>query len=192
MRAVKVSQAMLVRREVRRHPIENHGDAPLMQVVHQEHEILRCSVTRGGSKVASSLISPGAVKRMLHHRQQFNVRELHALNVFGKTRRHLTIAEGSILLAAHPGSEMDLVDGNRGMQRILFHPLLQPLAITPLIVEVPDHRSRTRRFFMQQPKRIRLVDDISVMMRNNVEFVNRTLTYSGDKAFPYSRRTPHA
>ena len=39
--AVEVRQAVLVGREMRRHPIENYADAALVQGVDQEHQILR-------------------------------------------------------------------------------------------------------------------------------------------------------
>ena len=66
---------MLIGREMRGHPIENHADAMLMQVVHQIHEILRRAVARGGREIAGGLISPRSVKRMLHDGQEFDVGE---------------------------------------------------------------------------------------------------------------------
>ena len=38
VRAVEKGQAVLVGREVRRHPIENHADAVLVQVVDEVHQ----------------------------------------------------------------------------------------------------------------------------------------------------------
>ena len=91
MRAVEVGQAVRVGREVRRHPVEDHGDAVLVQVVDQIHEILRRAVARGGGEIAGGLVSPGAVEGMLHHGQEFHVSEAHAADVFGEARRGLAI-----------------------------------------------------------------------------------------------------
>src|SRR5438445_13628713 len=63
---VEVGQTVSIGREVRRHPIQDHADAVLMQVVHQKHEILWRAVAGGRGKVAGGLVSPGAIKRVLH------------------------------------------------------------------------------------------------------------------------------
>ena len=84
VRAIEVGEAVLVGREVRRNPVEDYGDAVLVQVVDQVHEILRRAVARGGSEVAGGLISPGAVEGMLHHGQKFDVGESHLVDVVGE------------------------------------------------------------------------------------------------------------
>ena len=73
--SVEKRQAVTVGREVRRHPIEIHTDTVLVQVIDQEHEILRSAVTRGRGEVAGRLVSPRAVEGMLHDRQEFHVSE---------------------------------------------------------------------------------------------------------------------
>ena len=69
--------ARAVGREVRRHPVENHADAVLVQVVDQVHEVLRRAVARGGREVSRGLVSPGTVKRMLHDGQELDMGESH-------------------------------------------------------------------------------------------------------------------
>ena len=112
MRAVEVGQAVPVGREVRRHPVENHADAVLVQVVDQVHEILRRAVARRGSEVAGGLVSPGTVERMLHDRQELDVGEAHLVDVFGESRRRLAIGERAVVFFrhAHPRAEMDFVN----------------------------------------------------------------------------------
>src|SRR5262249_34594460 len=83
MRAVEVSQPVAIRREVRRYPVENYPNSMLVKVIHHVHEVLRRSIARGWRKVTGGLISPRAIERMLHNRQQFNMGELHTLHVFG-------------------------------------------------------------------------------------------------------------
>ncbi len=58
MGAVKVRQAMLVRRKMRRHPIENDADTVLMQRVDQKHQILRRAIVTRRRKVTGDLIAP--------------------------------------------------------------------------------------------------------------------------------------
>src|SRR6267154_2837649 len=111
MSSVEIREAVSVGREVRRHPVEDHCYAPLMQVVNQIHEILRSSVARCGREIPSGLISPGPVERMFHHRQEFDVSEAHARNVLSKTRRGFAIGERTIMFLwnPHPGTEVNFV-----------------------------------------------------------------------------------
>src|SRR5206468_12915747 len=58
--AVKMGEGEKVLWKVRRHPVQNHPDAVLMERVHQIHEILRRAVAAGGSVETGDLISPRA------------------------------------------------------------------------------------------------------------------------------------
>ena len=84
MRAVEIAQAMLVGGEVRRHPVEDHADAVLVQLVDEVHEVLRRAVAAGRGEISGRLIAPRAVERMLHHRHEFDVREAHLLHIGAK------------------------------------------------------------------------------------------------------------
>ena len=86
VRAVEVAQAVLVAGEVRRHPVEDHADPVLVQVVDEIHEVLRRAVARARREVAGHLVAPRAVERVLHDRHQLDVREAHALHVLGQRR----------------------------------------------------------------------------------------------------------
>ena len=112
VRAVEVGQPVLVVGKVRRHPVENHADAVLVQVVHQVHEILRRAVAAGGREVAGDLVSPRAVERVLHDGHELDVGEAEFVDVVGEPRREFAIAEPAIALfrVAHPGAEVHFVD----------------------------------------------------------------------------------
>src|SRR5689334_5037092 len=56
--AIKVGKPVLICWEVRWDPVEINPDSMLMQVVDQVHEILRGSVSAGGCKVSSGLVTP--------------------------------------------------------------------------------------------------------------------------------------
>ena len=50
MRAVEHDRAVLVVGKVRRHPVEDHADAVLVQQVDEIHEVLRRAVAAVGAK----------------------------------------------------------------------------------------------------------------------------------------------
>ena len=83
MRAIEVGKAVGVGREVGGNPVENHGNAVLVQIIDQIHEILRRAVARGGGEVAGGLVSPGAEEWVLHDWQELDVGIAHAVHVFG-------------------------------------------------------------------------------------------------------------
>ena len=186
MSAIKISQPVFISREVRGHPIQDHGNSILVQVIHQIHEILGCAIAGSGSEIARSLISPRAVKRVLHDGHELDVGEVHALSVFGQARRDFTIGEGAVIFLRNPPprTEMDFVDGNRRLQRVPGLPLLHPVLVRPLVFEIPYHRGGAGRLLMQHSEGIRLIDQKSVVLRNDMKLVNGALGDSGDKPLP--------
>ena len=74
---VKAGKSVRITREMRRNPVKDHTDPLLMHIVHKIHKILRRAVSGSRRIIPGHLISPRAVKRMLHHRQQLNVRIAH-------------------------------------------------------------------------------------------------------------------
>jgi len=186
MSAVEVSQPVGIGREVRRHPVEDHGNSVLMQVIHQIHEILRRAVARCGGEISGGLISPGTVEGMLHYRQKFDVGEAHSPHVFGKARRSLAIAKRTIVFFwdTHPRAQMNFVNGLRRAQRVAFGTLLHPFIVAPLITELPHHRRGAGRLLMQKPEWIGFIDTVAVAARLDMKFVKRPLAHIWDKPFP--------
>src|SRR5260370_22537161 len=66
--AVEVTKSGLVFLEVSRHPIENHSDATLMEIIHEEHEIGRSSKRARRGKITDGLIAACSLEWMLRHR----------------------------------------------------------------------------------------------------------------------------
>src|SRR6202011_1001088 len=62
--AVEVRQAMLVGWKVRGHPVQNHADALLVELVDKLHQVLGRAVAAGGREVARGLVAPGAEERV--------------------------------------------------------------------------------------------------------------------------------
>ena len=110
--AVEEAGAVLVGREVGGHPVQDDPDAVLVQVVHQKHEILGGAVAAGGREVAGGLVTPGAVKGVLHDRHEFHVGKAQALDVLGQQGRQFPVGEEAVALFRHPppGAQVHLVD----------------------------------------------------------------------------------
>ena len=89
--SVKAGQSIGIPREMSRNPVQNHADSLTVHIIHKVHKIIRRSVTAGRCIVASYLISPGSVQRMLHHRHQFYMGISHILYIFSQTGRNLSV-----------------------------------------------------------------------------------------------------
>src|SRR5204863_136512 len=88
-RAVEVREPVLVGREVRGDPVEDHADAAAVQVLDEVHEVLWRAVAGTRGEVAGDLVAPGAVEGVLHDRQQLDVREAELARVVGFTHVEL-------------------------------------------------------------------------------------------------------
>ncbi|GBD19221.1 hypothetical protein HRbin27_01725 [bacterium HR27] len=161
---VEEDQTMLVGREVRRYPVEDHADAVLMERVDQEHEVLWVAIPCSGCEVAGDLVAPRAVEGVFHHRQKLDMREAHPLHVFGELRSDFPIGEPAISLFrhAHPGTEVHFVDLHRCVERVGTSALSHPVGVTPVVGQIPDDRSRTGRALVPETVGIGLEDLVSV------------------------------
>src|ERR1043165_3320988 len=103
---------MLIAREMRGHPVQDDADPVLVQIVNEKHKILRGAVATGRRKVAAHLIAPGAIKGMLHERQEFDMSKAHLLHIRSELRRDFSIRKPAIPLFwyAPPGTEVHFVD----------------------------------------------------------------------------------
>ena len=137
---VEAEQGMLVHREVRGHPIEQHTDAALVQPIDQSHQIDRGAVAGGRGEVARHLIAPRPVERMLHHREQLDVSETMAEDMVGERLGELVIGRppASRRGDAAPRSEVHLVDRDRCFRFDRCPPPSHPPAVAPDVAEVGD------------------------------------------------------
>ena len=113
--AVELGEGVGVHREVRRDPVEDHADAPLVEVVDERHQVGRRAVARGRGEVAGGLVAPRPVERVLHHRQQLDVGEAVGEGVLGERRGELAIARPALARCDEtpPRPEVHLVDRHR-------------------------------------------------------------------------------
>jgi hypothetical protein len=102
--AVEPGQRPFVFREVRGHPVDDHADARLMQVVDQEPELVGIAEPRGRREVRRHLVAPGAAERVLRDGQELDVREAELGDVIHELLGQLTVGQ-----SLPPGAEVHLV-----------------------------------------------------------------------------------
>ena len=79
--------------------------------------------------------------------------KFNPLDVLGQPRRHFAIAQRAIVLLGntHPRAEVHLINRHRCIKRVATGALIHPLAVGPLVVEIPDYRCGSRRDFVVTP-----------------------------------------
>ena len=80
-RAVEATEAPLVAREVRRHPVDDHADATLVHQIDEATEAGRIAEARRRRVVARHLVAPRATERVLGDRHQLDVGEAERTDV---------------------------------------------------------------------------------------------------------------
>ncbi len=142
VRPVEVGEAVLVVGEVRRHPVEDHADARLVQLVDERHEVLGVAVAARRREVARRLVAPRAVERVLHDRQQLDVREAEPRDVLDERGGEIAVSEQplGIVGRAPPRPEVDLVHRERRVEGVPGVASGHPVVVAPGVVELPDHR----------------------------------------------------
>ena len=186
--AVEPYQAMRVIRKMERHPIEDYSQPMLVQMVHEVHQVLRRAVAAGGREKAGRLVAPRTVKRMFRQGQQLDVREAQLAGVRRQLRRQLPVGQPATAFfrQAHPRAEMNLVDRNGPGAPAMLASFFQPLAIAPVVVQVPHYRGRARRQFGVKRKRVSFLHHLAGRSAQP-ELVIGSAQDGGHKRFPYAR-----
>ena len=160
-RAVEARQPVFVLRKMARHPVENHAEAGLVAGVDEQLEVLRRAEAAGRREEPEHLVAPGSRERMLHHRQQLDVREAHLLHVRHEPVRQLGVGEKPVAFLGHarPRAEMHFVDRHRPIEpAALLAPLGHPRLVLPLVAgDVADDGGRLRRHLEGDAERIGLL-----------------------------------
>ncbi len=181
--SVEPRERPVVAREVRGHPVEDHADLLPVQLVDERAEVVRIAEARGRREVAGDLVAPRAAVRMLHHRQQLDVREAQVLHVGAELRRELAVVERLVVERAAPGTEMHLVDRERADVRLRAAPTLDPLVVAPLVPRAEDARRVPGRLLGRGRVRIGLEQQRAVV-RRDLEPVEGALRRVGDDGLP--------
>ena len=182
-RAVEPRERPLVAREVRGHPVEDHADLLPVELVDERTEVVRVAEARGRREVAGHLVAPRAAVRMLHHRQELDVREAEVLRVGAELRGELAVVERLVVERAAPRAEMHLVDRHRAGVRLGAAATLDPLVVAPLVARAEDARRVARRLLGGERVRIGLEQQRAVA-RRDLEAVERALGGVGHDGLP--------
>src|SRR5438067_11450872 len=94
--AVEPREGVRVGREMRRHPVEDHSDATLVQLVDQRLELVGMTMSRGRREVSGDLVSPRSSERVLGDGKQLDVRESHLADVIGELTSRLLPGERTV------------------------------------------------------------------------------------------------
>ena len=138
---VELRQCEGVLGKMRRHPVEQHPDAGLMELVDQSHEILGRPVAAGRREEARRLIAPRPVEGVLHQGEEFHMGEPGGVYVPDQRLRHLGVAQEALRIRriAPPTTQVHLVDRDRRTQCDVLAPGPHPFMVAPLVRQVPHH-----------------------------------------------------
>ena len=186
VRPIEVLQPELVRRKVRRHPVQHDADTVLVQVVDQKHEVLRRAVAAGWCEVPGDLVAPRLVERVLHHGHELDVCESHPAYVVRQPRGQLAVCQPAVALLghSHPRSEVHLVNRPRSFSIVRVAAVLHPVVITPLVGQVPNDRGLARRRLRVGGERVGLVHAVACHPRMHVVLVEGAVPDGRNEAFP--------
>ena len=168
--AVEARERELVAREVRRHPVEDHAEAVAVQAVDELAEVVGRAEARRGRVVAGHLVAPRARERVVHDRQQLEVREAHVLRVGGELVGQLEVGQRAVVLerVQPPRAEVDLVDRHRLVQRRARPPPLEPLLVAPDVLGAVHDRRGLGRVLGLERVRVGLLEAVAVGPRDLV------------------------
>ena len=144
--AVEVHERVVVGREVRRHPVEDHPHATLVQTVDHRLEVVGRAVPVGRAEVPRRLVPPRSVERVLHHREQFDMGEAVGDGVVGQRVGQLRVGREAARRRTDgpaPRPEVHLVHRDRhGAEPLTTSG--QPLVVAPVVGGAVDHRVPAR------------------------------------------------
>jgi len=79
---------------------------------------------------------------------------------------------------------MHLVDRDGGIKGIVSVSLLHPRPVSPAIIQIPGNGGCFGRRFSIEGKRVGFLHTIAATMRDEVIFVDCSLSHTRDKSFP--------
>ena len=160
VRPVELGQRELVGGKVGRHPVEDHADPGAVELVDQRHEVLGVAVATGRGEEPGRLIAPRAVERVLHERQELDVREPAARHVRDQGLGQLCVAEEAARGLRHRGASCP--GGPRRWTWAHRGPCAGPGTPSsrrrPTRSQVPQHRTGPRRILGAEGERIGLLE----------------------------------
>ena len=114
--AVEAPQAVLVAREVCRHPVHDDADAFLVAAVDEVAKVVGLTEAVGRREHTDGLVTPRPVERVFGHGQELDVRETHVTDVVDEFVGEFPVAEILVVALTPPGAEVHLVDAHRPVE----------------------------------------------------------------------------
>jgi hypothetical protein len=131
--AVEAGQAPLVAGEVGGHPVDDHPDAALVEVVDEPAEVVGVAEARGRREVPGDLVAPGGLEGVLGDGQQLDVGEPEVAHVVGQQGGQLPVGQEPAVGPAAPRPQVHLVDAEPVAQRVPLRTGRHPLPVGPLV-----------------------------------------------------------
>ena len=185
-RAVEARQREGVLREVRRHPVDDHADAGLVERVDEVAEAVGVAEPRGGGEVRRDLVAPRPAVRVLHHRQELHVREAEVDEVRHQVVGDLLVGVDVAAPVLLPRAEVHLVDRHRSVHGRLVAAVGHPLVVAPGVRRLEDHRRRRRGSLGVEGHRVGLLAPLAVGAEDQ-ELVLRPRADVGHEQLPDAR-----
>ncbi len=183
-RAIEPCQTVLILGKVTGYPVEDDANAGTMARIDEILEVFGGAESTGRSKEPDHLIAPGARERMLHHGEQFDVRESEFTHVRHERVGKLAVRQRSPVAVTSPTAEMHFVDRHRRSNpHLVGRPCRHPLRVAPLVVVIPDDRRRQWRGFEVAAARVRF-EKCLVVGRHDLELVAITDPKVGQEDLP--------
>jgi hypothetical protein len=195
MGPVEGHQAVLVGREVARHPVQNDADALVVTRLHEVLELGRRAVAAGRREEADRLIAPGPVEGMLGDRQELDVGEAHVLDIRDQLLGKLEVAERPVAVLGHPapGRQVHLVDRDRGRDPVEGAAAGEESLVAPReAVQVAHHRGGLGPKFRAEAEGVRLQGQPLSGGRLDLVLVARPLAHLGQEDLPDAGGAPAA
>ena len=130
---VELVQAEGVLGEVGGHPVQDHADAGLVELIHQPHEVVRGAEAAGGREIAGALIAPGGVQGVLGDGEQLHMGEAHLLHVGHQVLADVPVGEHLVVAGAPPGAQVDFINIQRAAVYGVLGPVVHPALVAPLV-----------------------------------------------------------
>ena len=139
-------QSVNIPREAGGHPVEDHTDPRLVQLIDKIHEVLRRSVARRRRIVAKRLVAPRFIQRMLHHRHELYMGIAHLPH-----KRNQLVGNAAEIgiqlpfLRCRKGTGIELIDTDRHISQLQLCTPAQELRVLPVkFIQIGNDRCRIR------------------------------------------------
>ncbi len=132
--AGKARQGEFVLGEVGRYPVQEYADVLLVAGIDEMTQVVWTAEAGGGGIITGDLVTPGFIQRVLHDRQQFDMRVAQLLDIGYQFFCHFQPGIETAVFMLTPGTGMQFVDGDRASLPVPVVAVFDPAVVFPVIV----------------------------------------------------------